>query len=71
MVAPIRMAPPSSTPGFTRLVNVHSLMDSDDEDMRYTFSLLIIIASRSALHHTFLSYWLCFRVTLRQPYEGR
>ena len=36
-VAPIRMAPPSTTPGFTRLVNVHSLMDSDDEDMRYFF----------------------------------
>ena len=49
-VAPIRMAPPSRTPGFTRLVDVHNLMDSDDEDARYTFTfLLIILDLRSVL----------------------
>ena len=44
VVAPIRMAPPTSTPGFTRLVNVHSLMDSDDEDDRYILCPSLFLA---------------------------
>ena len=37
-VAPLRMAPPASAPGFTRFVDVHSLVDDDDDDDRYAFA---------------------------------
>jgi len=63
-VAPIRMAPPSSTPGFARLVDVHNLMDSDDEDARYFPFLLNILDFRSVFLYACLPNWLCFRVTV-------
>ena len=38
-VAPLHMAPPASAPGFTRFIDVHSLVDDDDDDdARYVFA---------------------------------